>query len=278
MKPAFYELPSYKKKQSTLTKRHWKGGAYSHLRKRVKRSCVRKGCGKTFFVTPSDPKKYCSQSCAAIVNNLRRSQGPPVFKSRLATLYQNGLSANEIAGKLGTSSNKVTYWLRKFQIPKRSLSEAIYLKYNPNGDPFKIKKNLTAEETKLLGFGLGLYWGEGSKKSTYGVRLANTDPRLINKFLEFLIKICQINTQKLRFWVQVFDDTDPERALKFWCRKLNVKPEQFYKTIVTPSRGKGTYKEKCKFGVLTVSFGNTKLRKRLLSMLEQTQVLPVKLR
>jgi len=268
MNPAFYESPIYREKQSTLTKKSWKRGVYDHLRKRVKRTCAREECSKAFIVTPSEAKKYCSQSCAAKVNNLRRSPGSPISKNRLGILYQNGLSAYEIAGKLKVSPNKITYWLRKYKVPKRSLSEAIYLKHNPNGDPFEIKRNLTTEEAKLLGFGLGLYWGEGSKKSTKGVKLANTDPRLIKKFLEFLTEICQVNTQKLKYWLQIFDDTNPERAMRYWCQELDIRSEQFYRTTVTPSRGKGTYRKKCKFGVLTVSFGNTKLRKKLLSMLK----------
>lgn len=267
MKPAFYKTPAYKRKQSALTKQHWASGAYNHLRKKVKRTCRRKGCDKSFVVVPSSPKKYCSQSCAAKANNLRRSPGPPLPESKLAILYQKGLSANEIASKLGVSERKINYWLNKLQIPKRSLSEAIYLKHNPNGDPFRMKADLNIEEAKLLGMGLGLYWGEGTKKNTQAVKLSNTDPELIKKFLEFLTKICRVDTQKIRFWLQVFDDTDPEKALKFWSRKLNAKPEQFYRVTITLSRGKGTYKEKCKHGVLTINFNNVKLKNRLLSML-----------
>jgi len=212
MKPAFYNSPAYKKKQSTLTKSDW--------------------------------------------------------KKQLIKFYRHGFSSKEIAEKLGFSENKINYWLKKLKISQRSISEAIYLKHNPNGDPFKIKTNLTPQEFKLLGIGLGLYWGEGSKKGTYDVRLSNSDPKLIKKFLEFLIRICQINTNKLKFWLQIFDDTNPQEALNFWCQELNIKPDKFYKTTITPSRGPGTYRKKCQFGVLSVHFGNIKLKKKLLSMLE----------
>jgi len=267
MKPAFYNSPVYKKKQSTLIKSAWKNGAYNHLRKIEKRICVRDKCGKSFLSIPSDPKKYCSRSCAIKVNNTQRKQNLKLDEEQLIELY-HWFSSKEIAEKLGFSENKINYWLKQFRIPKRSISEALYLKHNPNGDPFQIKKDLTPEEIKLLGLGLGLYWGEGGKRGTHDVRLSNSDPKLIKKFLDFLIIICQINTDKLKFWLQIFDDTNPQRALKFWCQELNIKPEKFYKTTITPSRGPGTYKEKCRFGVLTVNFGNTKLRKELLSMLK----------
>lgn len=190
------------------------------------------------------------------------------WQKQLINLYKKGLSSLEISKKIGFSESKINYWLKKLKIAKRSISEAIYLKNNPNGDPFKIKKSLTPQEYKLLGMGLGLYWGEGSKKGVYNVRLSNTDPKLIKKFLEFLIKICQINQDKLKFWLQIFNDADPQKALSFWCRELNIKPDKFFKITITPSRGSGTYKNKYRFGVLTVYFGNIKLKNQLLSMLE----------
>lgn len=269
MRPAFYDSPSYKKKQSNIAKKNWQKGVYSHLKKRVNRGCANKNCKKSFLTQPAESKKFCCQSCAAKVNNLRRSQGSPLPEKQLVFLYKNGLSANDIALKTGVSANKITYWLKKFGVKKRSLSEAIYRKHNPNGDPFKIKKILTPEEKKLLGIGIGLYWGEGSKKSTNGIQLSNSDPKLIKIFFKFLIKICQVNTQKIKFWLHVFDDTDPKKAKKFWCRQLKVDPEHFYKTTISPSRGKGTYKEKCKYGVLTINFGNIKLKKKLLKMIEK---------
>lgn len=245
----------------------WKTGFYNHLRKRVKRSCARKECDKTFSVTPSDPKKYCSQSCAARVNNLRRSQGPPISKNRLISLYRGGLSANEIAKKVDLSPSGVNYWLKKFKVSKRSLSEAIYLKQNPDGDPFCIKKNLTPEEKQLLGLGLGIYWGEGNKASKSTMAVSNSDPRLIEKFIEFLIKVCQIDIKKLRFNLLVFNDANPEKALRYWCKKLKVSKDKFNKMTTIPPQGKGTYKRKSKYGICCVTFSNIKLKRWIMSRL-----------
>ncbi len=267
MKPAFYQSPSYKRKQSTLTKKLWKEGLYNRLRRRTRRICARKGCRKSFVIAPSDPRQFCSQSCAAKVNNLRKSQGPPIPKNQLIKLYQDGASSPEIAKKLNVLPNKIDYWLRKFQVPKRSISEAIYLKHNPNGNPFSIKGNLTPEEKQLLGLGLGIYWGEGDKASKHKVGVSNSDPRLIVKFIEFLIKICQVNTNKLKFSLLAFNDIDPERALKYWCRKLNISEDKFSKTTIISPQGKGTYKKKSKYGVCMVAFNNIKLKEWIISQL-----------
>ncbi len=115
--------------------------------------------------------------------------------------------------------------------------------------------------------GLGLYWGEGTKTNVTLVRLSNTDPALIKRFIEFLIRICGVEKNTLKFSLQVFDDMDTKEIEDYWQKELKVKPEQFYKTTVTPSRGKGTYKNKTKYGVLTVCCHNKKLRDILVDML-----------
>src|SRR3989338_1175918 len=70
----FYLSPSYRAKQSQLTKVHWETGHFDFLRKETLRYCVRHGCPNAFTTIPSDPKKYCSNSCAASVNNRGRTQ------------------------------------------------------------------------------------------------------------------------------------------------------------------------------------------------------------
>lgn len=50
---------------------------------------------------------------------------------------------------------------------------------------------------------------------------------------------------------------------------LGVPRTKFGKIIVTPARGKGTYKEKTKYGVLTVYVSNIKLRNVLMHEIEK---------
>src|SRR3989344_5909933 len=62
----------YRLKQSLLTKLSWQRGDHDFLRKIVIRTCTRNGCANIFKTIPSDPKRYCSQSCSARVNNVGR--------------------------------------------------------------------------------------------------------------------------------------------------------------------------------------------------------------
>lgn len=193
-----------------------------------------------------------------------------ITKDQLVELYlRKKMSVSQIAKKFSCSETKINYWLKNFAIQKRTISESLYSSLNPEGDPFLFKAPKTLEESFLFGLGVGLYWGEGNKKNQYSVRLGNTDPYLVKYFLLFLKNLYCIREDKLRFGLQIFSDTSPKEALRFWASFLNVSTNRFGKVIMTPSRGVGTYKEKNKYGVLTVYFSNKKLRDELLGEIEK---------
>ncbi len=189
-------------------------------------------------------------------------------KRKLRDLYvDEGKSMMEIAAALGCSLHKVAYWMNKYGLKRRSRSEAIYLRCNPGGDPFKFRRPKGAHEAELFGMGLGLYWGEGTKASLDSVRLGNTDPKLISAFMYFLVTFFGIDRRDLRFGLQVFSDMNSSLVLDFWVKKLKIGKEQFYKVIVTRSRSLGTYRKKSQFGVLTVMYHNKKMRDLLVGLL-----------
>ncbi len=193
-----------------------------------------------------------------------------IAKSVLEDLYiTERLSMMEIASRLNSTPHKVEWWMQKYQMPRRSWSEATYVKRNADGDPFTIKTDLSPSEQFLLGLGLGLYWGEGNKASPNAVRLGNTDPQVIKSFVKFLREICGVQEQKIRFWLQIFQDIEKEEAMRYWLNELNVSRDRFLPTIVvSPSQGKGTYKNKSKYGVVTVVVCNKKLRDWILDQLD----------
>ncbi len=182
-------------------------------------------------------------------------------KKYLLKLYiEDQRSVSQIAAECACSQNKITYWLEKYNIQKRSISEGVYIRSNPTGDPFLFKRPTSEGEWFLYGLGLGLFWGEGNKVNKNSVRLGNTDVYLIKKFLSFLRNIYNIDENKLRFGLQLFTDISKENALEYWTKSLGVSRKQFQKVIVTKSLRRGTYRKKSDYGVLTVYFSNTKLR------------------
>lgn len=197
-----------------------------------------------------------------------------IAKNILYKLYSvDKKSAQQISKILGVSTTQVNYWLYKFNITKRSISDAVYAKHNPAGDPFKVNKVSDIKKALLFGMGLGLYWGEGTKSNKTSVRLGNSDPRLVKTFIKFLVEVYSIDTKRLRFGLQIFNDLNATKLIKYWSNFLSFPESSFYKPIVTISGRKGTYKNKVKFGVLTVYFNNKKLRNILINELNNIEKL-----
>lgn len=187
-----------------------------------------------------------------------------IDKSVLEQLYIcDGKSMKVIADDLGFSIHKVQYWMNKHQISRRSIADAIYQWHNPNGDPFIFIPPKTETDFQLYGLGIGLYWGEGTKASKTSVRLGNTDPLLIIKFIEFLERFYSVERSDMHIGLQLFSDVDEKKALEFWQKSLKIGSHQFYKVTKTISGSIGTYRKKSQYGVLTVYYNNRKLRDHL---------------
>lgn len=71
---SFYSSPQYKKLQSRITHNNWKKGLFNHRISPLEiRVCANNQCNKVLRVKPYDLKIYCSNSCAATVNNSKRA-------------------------------------------------------------------------------------------------------------------------------------------------------------------------------------------------------------
>lgn len=187
-------------------------------------------------------------------------------KEKLKILYNSGLSMKDISDKEHLSYSSVRYWINKYKIPRRSWSDATYVKRNPDGDPFEIKKRLNKKNIELKNLGLGIYWGEGDKSpNNTSVRLGNTDPFLLKKFREFLRTIYNVKEERIKYSLILFNDVKETTAVNFWKEHLGIKRKQLGKIIIIPPQGKGTYKRKSKYGVLIIIFSNKKLKEQILN-------------
>lgn len=186
-----------------------------------------------------------------------------INKELLYNLYCNErLSMVQVADKLRIKPSKVEYWLKKYNIPRRSRSESAYIKQNPNGDPFKIKKKLNSRDKELLVIGLMLYWTEGSKTNKSLLQLANLDHRMLQLFLKFLREICRIDEARLRLYVRLYKTFNKKIAKIYWSRLLNIPEKQVSIYPHTDKRSKAN-KQWSKYGIATLQFSNTKLKKWL---------------
>lgn len=180
----------------------------------------------------------------------------------------------DISKHLNCSVHKVVYWMDKYNIPRRSLSEAVYLAENPNGDPFNIKLNLSPIEQRLFGLGMGIYWGEGEKTSKGSVRVANSDPNLLLSFREFLISLCQVPLDRIHYYLICFNDSNVQEVATYWSKILNISEEKFGKIVQIAPQGKGTYKKKSQSGVCTIQVSSTKLKAWIMQELQKLNNVP----
>ena len=174
----------------------------------------------------------------------------------------------DIAYKLDVTFPTVTYWMEKYNLPRRSNSESTYYKLNPNGDPFDIKKQLNKKEKDLLLTGLMLYWAEGAKSMRASIQLANLGHRMLQVFLKFLREICRVHEERLRLYVRVYKRFSREKAKRYWARKLKMPPKRIFVYPHTDVRSK-VYKQWSPYGIATLQCHNLKFRNWLDNAIEE---------
>lgn len=101
-------------------------------------------------------------------------------------------------------------------------------------DGRKVVGNLSSKEKML--FACALYWGEGSKKD-FG--LSNTDPELIKTFINVLRNVFNIQNDRLRISIRIYEDLDRDRCLNFWSRIVDIEKEKFINVDVLHGKKKG---------------------------------------
>lgn len=177
---------------------------------------------------------------------------------RIITKYNKGSSIKEIALNSGFSTRRVRDVLIKNGIKRRSVKEAIYMKANPDGDPFRLLESLTPEEEHLKAMALALYLTEGTIRHRNSIRLSNSNPGIVKIFVKFLKIICGVPADKIKASLIVYPDVDIEKAKVYWANFLDLPVKQFTKTTVLEARINGT-KKHSEIGTLTVYVHNAKL-------------------
>jgi hypothetical protein len=189
-------------------------------------------------------------------------------KSLLKKLYlKQQLSVKQIAVQLNYSTNKVVRSLEAHHIARRTISEAIYARRNPTGDPFKIHLPKNQVDRRLFDLAIGLYIGEGSKKAPGTVGLINGDPRVIRIFVQFMRRICGVEPTQLSAHLNLYDDVKLTDALRFWSNTTGVPRSQFDKPTL---RHRSDSLIKLPHGIISLRFYNIKLHRLVLEWCDES--------
>ena len=157
---------------------------------------------------------------------------------------------------MGTRPWRVYELMRRHGIPRRRGAEQNYATYK-NKPQFSPRLTLTAEEERLRVAGTMLYMAEGAKRGTI-VDFTNSDPRLIQVFLDFLRRICGISEARLRAHVYAHANQDVEDLQRFWSEQTRIPRSQFIKPYVRPITPNVSGR-KMLFGLLHVRYSDNRL-------------------
>jgi len=202
-------------------------------------------------------------------------------------LRQKGMAIKKIAGALSVSPGSVHRWCRDIEITDeqaREISAGVRtaqqegLRKANQRHREKAAKRASEKrqegralvgaltERDLLMLGLGLYFGDGSKRQPCSVGLSNMEPVAHRLFIKWL-GCCGVDTAPLRITLHIAPGHNIERAKKWWEDQLGL---PVHHTVVkqSPTGGKRTQRTEY-HGVLSVMLHQTASHHLIMGMLSQ---------
>jgi hypothetical protein len=108
---------------------------------------------------------------------------------------------------------------------------------------------------------LSSYWGEGDKASVYRCRLTNVDPQMIKLFSRFLLEICKVPEERVRYWLLLYPDLDESKCKEYWASAAGIPMANFSKSVYIQGRHKS---KRVSYGVCTVTVSSRYLKEKVL--------------
>lgn len=183
-------------------------------------------------------------------------------------LYREGLSAQQVADRLGVSIDAVYYTLRKHKVARRTVTESNRIRFDRKGLSYQVLEDLTPAQEELKLAALMLYWAEGYKVGKNVVDFANSDPDMAVIFKRFLVEVCQVDTTRIRASLYCYQGQDIEELHIFWSKLLNIPRTQFIKPYIKES-APGPRGPRMIHGLVHVRYCDTKLLRQILTWIDE---------
>lgn len=178
-------------------------------------------------------------------------------------LRKKGESIKQIARILGVSKSSASLWCRNIELTKKQIERLhenmIMGSYSGRMKGARMQKERKEEKIKyylksgakdigalndreLFIAGLGLYWGEGNKK-TGGVRFCNSSPLIIKFIIKWFLQILKVDIQRFCIYINInrIHKKRKNEVLNFWINLTDIPAEQFRKIIFIKSKNKKVY-------------------------------------
>jgi hypothetical protein len=208
---------------------------------------------------------------------------PPYLREKARQLrVERKMSLDEIAECLALGKTTIWYWIKDLPDPeiKHRMTpgrlRALTAAKKTNQAKFKALRDAAyaqgcgefAELDMLPSFRdfVCMYIGEGYSRNK--VSIANSDPSVI-RLGDYWIR--RLATNKVTYGLQYHADQDPEELVAFWAGYLGVNKELIYLQRKSNSNQLKGRKWRSRWGVLSVSVGDTQLRMRLQGWIDEVQ-------
>ncbi len=210
-----------------------------------------------------------------------------IQKAKAFKLREKGKSYREISNKLEISRSTVSCWFKNVKWSneiKKKLERSARVKSRESLIKFlKIRKdkltkfyNQAEKEAKsyfyknknnvLFISSLALYWGEGDKGFKNGrIKLSNIDPEMIVIFRKFLLENIEVEKEKIKAWILLYPDINPQKALYYWSKNTGIPKNNFSNSIVIKGRHKT---KRLSYGVCNIYVTNKYLKKKIITWID----------
>lgn len=180
-------------------------------------------------------------------------------KNQAIRLRKQGKSLQEIAIITGICKSTISFWCRDIELTpdqigrlNKKMSEAAYrgarIQYERRIQRIKEGKKKGKTQIKklsqrdLLLAGLGLYWGEGTKKVRQ-VRISNSDPEVIRFMIRWFREIWKIESNRfaLRIGINSIHKQRIKEVENYWSKQTGIPQNQICKTTLIKVKNKKNY-------------------------------------
>jgi transcriptional regulator with XRE-family HTH domain len=183
-------------------------------------------------------------------------RGKLAEQERARALRAQAWTLNEIAAELGVSKSSVSLWVRDVGFDEATRAARAGANRNRGAQArrpsrLRVEKEVEIErllaegrarigelsEREFLVAGSALYAGEGAKADGV-VKFANSDPRMIRFFCDWLRHFFAVDEFRLRVYLYLHAGLDLDAAVAFWSELTGIPPAQFgkpYRAVPDPS-------------------------------------------
>jgi len=176
----------------------------------------------------------------------------PLSKERILKLRRQGRKKAEI---------KIEKFRATMREKRRIKEQEVYNKYQ--------KKFTKLSKNTIFVAGLMLYLGEGDKKNYSRISLANTDPKIIKFFSKWVVNFFDVDKEKIRIQLHLYENMDIEKEKEFWENELGLSKNQFYKPSIRKlEKASFSYRESFRHGTCAIYVLGVKKKQELMMAIQ----------